>query len=91
MKNQILKLSATQAARRFSKLLDRIEAGAEVIVERRARPVAFIVPAEIAPRRISECLAVPVARRPAVLDARFARDLEEVIAGHPVGEPPSWE
>lgn len=91
MKNQILRLSATEAARDFSRLLDRIEAGAEAIIERHSRPVAVMTPAEIAPRRISECLALRLARPSAVLDSRFGADLEDIIRGHPVGEPPSWE
>jgi antitoxin (DNA-binding transcriptional repressor) of toxin-antitoxin stability system len=89
--NQILRLSATEAARDFSRLLDRIEAGGEAIIERHSRAVALIGPAATAPRRISECLAVPLARPSAAPDSEFAADLEEIIRGNPAVEFPSWE
>jgi antitoxin (DNA-binding transcriptional repressor) of toxin-antitoxin stability system len=89
--NQILRLSATEAARDFSKLLDRIEAGSEAIIERHSQAVALIGPAAMAPRRISECLAVPLARPSAAPDSEFAADLEEIIRGNPAVEFPSWE
>lgn len=91
MKNQILRLSATEAARDFSKLLDRIEAGAEAVIERHSHPVAVMAPAEIAPRRISECLSVRLARPSTVPDPDFAKDLKRIIEGHPAAEPPSWD
>lgn len=91
MKNQIPRLSATQAARDFSRLLDRIEAGGEAIIERHAKPVAVIAPASSAPRRISECLAIPLGRPSAAADPEFADDIEDIIKGHPAVELPSWE
>ena len=91
MKNQILRLTATEAARDFSRLLDRIEAGGEAIIERHSQAVAMMGPAASAPRRISECLAVPLARPSTAPDADFAADLEDIIRGNPAVEFPSWE
>ena len=91
MKNQIPRVSATEAARDFSRLLDRVEAGGEAIIERRSAPVAIIGPPGAAPRKISECIAVPLGRPSAVADPGFADDLEDIISGHPSPEPPSWE
>ena len=91
MRNQILRLSATQAARGFSRLLDRIAAGAQAIIERRSLPVAVMTPAEAAPRRVSECLAVRLARPSSRLDPGFAADLEDIVRRHPTGEPPEWD
>ena len=91
MKNQIERLSATEAARDFSRLLDRIESGGEVVIERRARPVAVVGPAFSAPRRISDCITMPIGRPSAMADPGFAADLEDIIAGHPAPEPPEWE
>lgn len=91
MQNQILRLTATEAARDFSRLLDRIEAGAEAIIERHSEPVAVISPANTAPRRLSECIAIARARPSVTPDPDFAADLEDIIRGNPVTEPPPWD
>ena len=99
MKNQIRRrvrsgrerLTATQAARDFSRLLDRIEAGGEAVIERHSHPVAVISQAAAVPRSLSECMAVRLARPSARPDVRFAADLEDVIRGNPAAEPPAWE
>jgi len=90
MRNQILRLTATEAARDFSHLLDRIQAGAEAIIERHSEPVAILMPATAAPRRASECLAIQLARPSVTPDPDFARDLEDIIRGNPVTEMPEW-
>jgi len=91
VRNQIRRLSATEAARDFSRLLDEVEAGTPAIIERRSRPVALIIPAEIGPRRISDCLTARLARPSATLDRRFGSDLKQIVRGHPAGEPPAWD
>ena len=91
MKNRILHVSATEAARDFSRLLDRIEAGAEAVIERHSEPVAIIGPALAAPRRVSECLAVAVAQPPSIPDPGFAKDMEEIIQAYSTGELASWD
>lgn len=91
MRNQILRLTATEAARDFSGLLDRIEAGEEAIIERHSEPVAIIAPASHAPRRISECMATGLARPSSSPDPDFAADLEDIIRGNPAVEPPTWD
>jgi len=91
MKNQILRLTATEAARDFSGLLDRIEAGEEAVIERHSEPVAIIAPVAHAPRRISDCMAVALARPSSSPDPDFAADLEDIIRGNPAVEPPSWD
>lgn len=91
MKNQILKLTATEAARDFSRLLDRIEAGQEAIIERHGKVIAHISPAMPRPRKASECLAVPWPYPSVTLDPEFAKDLEEIIQGHTIDERDWWE
>ncbi|HKX00138.1 MAG TPA: hypothetical protein VJN43_20530 [Bryobacteraceae bacterium] len=100
MKNQIRRarlrakherLTATQAARDFSALLDRIESGGEAVIERHSHPVAILSPAAAAPRRLSACAGMPIARPSARADAQFAKDLEAIIRGNPAAESPSWE
>ncbi len=74
-------MSATEAARHFSRLLDRAAVGGETIIERRSSPVAVIGPATSVPRKISECVAAPLARRSAM------DDLGEIIEGNPAKGP----
>ena len=98
MKDQFLsvrghreRLTATQAARDFSRLLDRIEAGGEAVITRHSRLVAVISEPTNTPRHISECMSVAVVRPPARPDARFAPDLKDVIRGNPTAKSPHWE
>lgn len=91
MRNQILRLTATEAARDFSRLLDRIQEGAEAIIERHSEPVARVVGAAGTPRRISECMAIRIARPSVAPDPDFARDLQDIIKGNPAGEVSEWE
>jgi antitoxin (DNA-binding transcriptional repressor) of toxin-antitoxin stability system len=91
MRNRILRLTATEAARDFSRLLDRIEEGAEAIIERHSEPVAILMAATAAPRRASQCLAIQLARPSVTPDPDFARDLEDIIRGNPVAGPPPWD
>jgi antitoxin (DNA-binding transcriptional repressor) of toxin-antitoxin stability system len=80
-KKHLLRLTATHAARDFSRLLDLVEEGAEAVIERRQQAVAVIRPAKTMPRRTSECLAVRLARRSVRPDPGFARDLQAIIEG----------
>jgi len=76
-------MSATEAARNFSKLLNRVAAGEEVEVIRSGAPVAIIGPPKaqlISAERFRELIAV--APPP---DEEFAEDLRRLRAG--VGAP----
>lgn len=64
-------ISATEASRRFSDLLDAIEAGDTVTVTRGNRPIAEIRPA---PRRTGRDLRAALADAPPP-DDRFAEDV----------------
>lgn len=68
------RLTATEAARRFSDVLDRVEHDREVfVVERRGRAIASIVPAAPASgRAIKELL------RSQAPDDRWAHELAEL-------------
>jgi antitoxin (DNA-binding transcriptional repressor) of toxin-antitoxin stability system len=90
VKSDVVRVSASDAARDFAALLDRVEAGAEAIIERDKHPVAILAPAAGAPRAISECLAIALARPATSPDEDFASDLEQVIQANPVSEPPPW-
>lgn len=93
MARQVIHISEEEATSDFASLLARVRAGAEVVIEHDAEPVAIVAPAEPFVRLLSESLRL--AREhgsTATLDEDFARDLEEVINSHrePLS-PPAWD
>ena len=86
-----LHISEGELAKDVRSILQRVEAGTEVIIERDAHPVAVIRPAELVRRKISECIALMPADSAATIDSDFANDVEAAIAAHrePL-EPPAW-
>ncbi len=93
MAKRVIHISEAEAAGDFASLLARVRAGAEIIIEHGAEPVAVVHPAETRVRLLSESLRL--ARKhgsKATLDGDFARDLEEVINSHrePL-DPPAWD
>lgn len=91
MKNQIGHISATQAAREFSRLLDRIQQGAEFVIERHSEPVAEIGPSGQAPRKLSDCVALVLRRNSARADPDFGSDITDILKMRTTEEPPAWE
>ena len=94
MAKHVIHISDAEAARDFASLLGRVRAGAEIVIEHDARPVAVLRSAEPHPGRLlSESIALAEAHGSTVtLDGDFGRDLEEVINSHrePLN-PPAWE
>lgn len=91
---EVIHVSEAEAERDFATILSRVRAGAEVVIEQDAKPVALIVPPAARPGRLlSEAIAMAEARGSTVtLDKDFGRDLEAVINSHrePLS-PPAWE
>lgn len=85
------RISATEASRTFSRLLDEVAAGRRFRVHRRGRDVCAILPPPVSGRRASECLALIRSRPPVLLDDRFAKDLLEVLKREPVEERAEWD
>ena len=87
-----LHISEGDLAKDIRSILQRVESGAEVIIERDAQPVAVIRPAEPVRRKISECIALLPGDSTATIDPDFAKDVEAAIAAHrEVLEPPAWD
>ena len=91
-----LHISEGDLARDVRSILKQVEAGAEVIVERNALPVAVIRPAEPERRTISECIALAKAHeeqtgQAPTLDPDFAADVEEIIRNRKPWNPPLWD
>jgi prevent-host-death family protein len=94
MRKQIIHISESEAANDFTSLLERVSAGAEIVIERDSRPVAVVRPAE-APRGrlLSESIALAEKHgSTATLDGEFGHDLEEIVDSHrePLN-PPAWD
>ena len=98
MSNHVIHISKAEAARNFTSLLDRVRAGAEVIIEDDSNPVAVLRPAPSRPGRLlSESIAMAEAHAKELgytptIDPDFAADLKEIINGHrePLN-PPAWD
>ena len=79
-----LHISEADAVRDLAAILKRVQAGAEVVIERDAQPLAIIRAAAPARRTISECIALAEAHEKEtanapVLDPDFAAEVEEIV------------
>lgn len=85
-------ISEADLARDIRAVLQRVETGTEVIIERNSQPVAILRPATPVRRKLSECIAMLDADSTATIDPDFARDVEAAIESHrePL-EPPAWD
>ena len=89
----VIHISESEAARDFASLMARVRAGAEVVIEKDARPVAVVSPAEPGVRLLSESLRLAHERAStATLDGGFGKDVEAAIESHrePLN-PPAWD
>jgi antitoxin (DNA-binding transcriptional repressor) of toxin-antitoxin stability system len=96
MAKDVIHISEADAASDFAALMARVRAGAKVIIENGARPVAVLLGADPERRSISECIASAKAREEEtgetpVLDPDFAKDVEEIVSHRKPWNPPAWE
>ena len=80
-------ITEAELVRDISATLDRVEHGAEIVVERGARPVAVIRTPQQAVRPILECIAIAKAYEERlgyapVPDPGFAVDVQAAIDSH---------
>lgn len=85
------RVSATEASRSFSRLLDEVEAGRRFTIHRRGRDVFVMAPPAVLGRAASECLALLRGRSAVLLDDRFGEDLLGILAAEPFAERPAWD
>lgn len=91
-----IRISEAEATRDFARLMARVRAGAEVIIESGATEVAILRPLTPARRSISESIALAEARsndlgyKP-VMDGAFAADLEEIIRNRKPRDTSEWD
>ena len=88
----VFHITEAELARDIAAVLDRVQAGAEVVIERDAKPVAVLRAAEPRRRRLSEIAVSLPKDSTATLDAGFAADVQAFIDSHrePLN-PPEWD
>ncbi|MGI8742918.1 MAG: type II toxin-antitoxin system Phd/YefM family antitoxin [Bryobacteraceae bacterium] len=86
-------ITESELVRDVRAVLDRVQSGTEIVIERDARPVAVMKPAASTARKMSEILvAMEVSGASGIVDPDFACDVEEGIAWHnEPWNPPSWD
>ena len=68
----------------FAPVLEKLQQGAKIVVERDSQPVALITPPQPMRRTLSQCIALAEKRErergyPTTLDPDFPADLEEIV------------
>ncbi len=91
-----VRVTEAELARDVYAILQRVQTGAEVIIERDAQPVAVLRAASPVRRTISDCIALAKAHEQETgeaptLDADFAADVEEIVRNRKPWNPPSWD
>ena len=88
----VLHITEAELARDIASVLDRVQCGAEIVIERNARPVAVLRAAEPRHRKLSEIAASLSAHSTATIDPDFAADVQSFIDSHrePLN-PPEWD
>ncbi len=95
MEPRILRVSEADAVRDLAAILQHVQAGTEVVIERDAQPLAVIRAAAPERRTISECIALAEAHEKEsgegpVLDPDFAADVEQIVRARKPWNPPTW-
>lgn len=88
----VLHITEAELVRNIATVLDRVESGEEIIIERNAKPLAILRAAEPRRRKLSEIMAALPEHSTAILDADFAADVQSFIDSHrdPLN-PPEWD
>jgi len=92
-----VRITEAELARDIHAVLERVQAGVEIIVEQNHRPVAVIKTPQGPGRKISECIILAKAYErklgyAPVPDPDFAKDVQAAIDAHrePLN-PPAWD
>ncbi len=78
----VLHISEADLARDVHAVLDRVQSGAEVVVERNAQPIAVLRAAEPRRRKLSEMAAALAEDSTAAIDPDFAKDVQGAVDRH---------
>jgi antitoxin (DNA-binding transcriptional repressor) of toxin-antitoxin stability system len=96
VRTRVLHISEADAVRDMASILQRVQAGEEVVIERDAQPLAVVRAAAPVRRTISDCIALAKAHEEETghaptLDPDFAADVEAIIRNRKPWNPPSWD
>ena len=93
MGKNVIHVSEAEAAEDFAAVMSKVRAGAEVVIEKDALPVAVVKPPEPVLRLLSESLRMARERgSTATLDGGFAKDVKAAVEAHPEPlDPPAWD
>ena len=88
----VLHISEADLVRDVRSILERLQTGTEVIIERNDQPFAILRAAAPVRRTLAECIAALSPDSTATIDPDFAKDVEAAIASHREAlEPPAWD
>jgi antitoxin (DNA-binding transcriptional repressor) of toxin-antitoxin stability system len=88
----VIHISEADAVRDLAGLLAHVRAGAEIVIESDAAPVAILRTPAPPRRSIEECIALLPEDSTATIDEDFARDVEEAIDAHRESlNPQAWD
>lgn len=87
----MFRISEFDAARDFAGLLARVRAGAEVVIESGACPIAVLRTPAPPRRSIERCISLLPADSTATIDGDFASDVEAAVAHREPLNPPAWD
>jgi len=95
MERRVVHISEADAVRDLAAILQQVQAGTEIVIERDAQPLAVIRAAAPTRRTISDCIALAEAHEKEmsdapVLDSDFAIDVEEIVRNRKPWNPPTW-
>ena len=83
MGKNVVHVTEAEAAKDFAAVMSKVRSGAEVVIEKDARPVAVVKAPEPVLRLLSESLRLIRERgSTATLGGGFAKDVEEAIESH---------
>jgi len=97
MADHVIHISEEEATSDFASVLARVRAGAEVVIESEAHPVAVLRPAGVRPGRLlSESIAMAEAHAEELgyeptMDPDFTADLEEIINNRKPRDLSEWD
>jgi antitoxin (DNA-binding transcriptional repressor) of toxin-antitoxin stability system len=92
MNKTVIHVSDVEAANDFGSVLARVRAGADVVIEHDATPIAVVRPAPPVRRTIADCIALMPSDSTGIIDSDFASDVDAAVKSHPESlTPPEWD
>ncbi len=87
-----LHITEAELVRDIAAVLDRVQSGTEIVIERNDKPVAVLRAAEPRRRKLSEIMASLSEHSTATVDADFEKDVQAFIDSHRAPlNPPEWD